>query len=96
MKLSEFRKKIEETIVGILNEEELNPQERVKDAADKLKQASADAAVKKASSTANPSPLTKQEVTTADAKRKAAEEEKKAADLALKEKPTTTNTPKKP
>ena len=103
MKLSEFKKRVEETIIGILNEEDSNStqapskeeaQKRAQEADKELKQAKEKAATKQTVAKNNPSnPLDKQEADTALAQQTAAEKEAKTAKQAIS---AASNVSKKP
>jgi HSP90 family molecular chaperone len=90
MKLSEFRKKIEETIVGILNEVEEDPIKAVKDAEINLRTATDSLRANSNSDSA------KKTLEAAKKTLEAAKSRKEAADAKKKENPTGTQPNQKP
>jgi hypothetical protein len=104
MKLSEFKKQIEDAIIEILNEEDSTQapnkeeaQKRVQDANKALNQAKEKVATKQTAAKNNPSnPLDKKEVDTAVAQQKAAEKEAETAKQAASTASNVSKPPQKP
>ena len=94
MKLSEFRKKIEETIVEILNEApEVDP---IKTATDAVKKADEADKIAQTSMKANPTEASKKAADAASAQKDASKKALEAAQAKKKENPTGTQPNQKP